>query len=80
LRHHRWYDHAYGRSEFGRDILALCVTRLGKALSECREQADVWFRRARIPITGTAACCAHAASGHATAAPPSSVMNSRRLM
>ena len=24
-------------------------------------------------------CCAHAASGHAAAAPPSSVMNSRRL-
>jgi hypothetical protein len=24
-------------------------------------------------------CCAHAASGHATAAPPSSVMNSRRF-
>ena len=26
------------------------------------------------------ACCARAASGHAAAAPPSSVMNSRRLM
>jgi hypothetical protein len=25
-------------------------------------------------------CCARAATGHATAAPPSSVMNSRRLM
>ena len=25
-------------------------------------------------------CCARAASGHAAAAPPSSVMNSRRLM
>ena len=32
------------------------------------------------PITGIAACCARAASGHATAAPPSSVMNSRRFM
>jgi hypothetical protein len=31
------------------------------------------------PITGIAGCCARAASGHATAAPPSSVMNSRRL-
>src|SRR5207253_3817985 len=31
-------------------------------------------RRIRSP------CCARAASGHATAAPPSSVMNSRRLM
>ena len=33
----------------------------------------------RNPITGIAGCCARAASGHA-AAPPSSVMNSRRLM
>jgi hypothetical protein len=32
----------------------------------------------RNPITGNA-CCARAASGHATAAPPSSVMKSRRL-
>src|SRR6516225_966555 len=32
------------------------------------------------PITGIAGCCARAASGHAAAAPPSSVMNSRRLM
>ena len=32
-----------------------------------------------IPTTGIAGCCARAASGHA-AAPPSSVMNSRRLM
>ena len=30
--------------------------------------------------TGIADCCARAATGHATAAPPSSVMNSRRLM
>src|SRR5262245_34846772 len=33
----------------------------------------------RNPITGIAACCACAASGHA-AAPPTSVMNSRRLI
>jgi hypothetical protein len=33
----------------------------------------------RKPITGIADCCARAAGGHA-AAPPSSVMNSRRLM
>jgi hypothetical protein len=31
------------------------------------------------PITGIAGCCARAASGHATAAPPMSDMNSRRL-
>jgi len=33
----------------------------------------------RNPITGIAGCCARAASGHA-AAPPSRVMNARRLM
>src|SRR5215468_4753350 len=33
----------------------------------------------RNPITGIAGCCARAASGHA-AAPPNSVMKSRRLM
>jgi hypothetical protein len=31
-------------------------------------------------VGNLAGCCARAASGHATAAPPSSVMNSRRLM
>src|SRR5262249_46541648 len=33
----------------------------------------------RSPITGIAGCCACAMRGHATAAPPSSVMTSRRL-
>src|SRR6266436_5071174 len=31
-------------------------------------------------MTGSAGCCARAASGHAAAALPSSVMNSRRFM
>jgi hypothetical protein len=30
-------------------------------------------------MTGIVACCARAASGHTSAAPPSSVMNSRRF-
>ena len=34
----------------------------------------------RYPITGIAGCCARAASGHAAAAPPRSVMNSRRFI
>src|SRR4051794_15840175 len=33
----------------------------------------------RNPITGIADCCARPTSGHAAAAPPSSVTNSRRL-
>jgi hypothetical protein len=32
----------------------------------------------KYPITGIAGCCARAASGH-VAAPPTSVMNSRRF-
>ena len=32
------------------------------------------------PITGIAGCCARAASGHVAAAPPSSVMSSRRCI
>jgi hypothetical protein len=31
------------------------------------------------PITSIAGCCARAASGYAAAAPPSSVMKSRRF-
>src|SRR6478672_2444365 len=34
----------------------------------------------RYPITGSGARSARGAAGHATAAPPSSVMNARRLM
>src|SRR5271166_3767375 len=34
----------------------------------------------RNPITGSADCCARAASGHAIEAPPRSAMNSRRLI
>jgi hypothetical protein len=37
------------------------------------------IRRTSTP-EGIAACCARAARGHAAAAPPSSVMNSRRFM
>jgi len=33
----------------------------------------------RKPITGIAGCCARSGSGHATTAPPTSAMNSRRL-
>jgi hypothetical protein len=33
----------------------------------------------RYPTTGVAGCCARTARGHAAAAPPRSVMNSRRF-
>ena len=44
-------------------------------------KADIGSRPGwRRPTTGMADCCARAASGHAAAAPPTSVMNSRRLI
>jgi hypothetical protein len=39
--------------------------------------ADALFRK---PTAGIAACCARAASGHATDAPPTNAMNSRRFI
>jgi hypothetical protein len=53
-----------------RYVLALEVAGFVEALAERGALAN--------PTTGIAACCARAASGHA-AAPPSSVMKSRRL-
>jgi Tripartite tricarboxylate transporter family receptor len=45
------------------------------------QRASPWADPSRInPITGIAGCCDRAASGHATVAPPSSVMNSRRFI
>jgi hypothetical protein len=34
----------------------------------------------KMPTTGIVSCCARAASGHVTAAPPTRPRNSRRLM
>src|SRR5262249_31824985 len=48
------------------------------AVARCSEPAAVVLRR--NPITGTADCCARAASGHATTALLKSLVNSRRLM
>ena len=52
--------------------------RLRRNVSRCNHEAtDAGMRN---PITGIAGCCARAESGHAAAAPPSSDMNSRRLL
>ena len=64
------------------DILALDITGVFEAWRNPRRRSvnasgDL---PPRNPITGIAGCCARAASGHAIAAPPSSVMNSRRLV
>jgi hypothetical protein len=53
--------------------------------NRCTKAAVHWLCVAaefvpKNPMVGSfAGCCARAASGHATAAPPSSVMNWRRL-
>ena len=66
---------------FDRHVLALDIAGLLQALAK-RAHAGPRTSSAdaasRNPITGIAGCCARAASGHAAAAPPSSVMNSRR--
>src|SRR5262245_26974450 len=49
-------------------------TAIGFAVTPLAEPAE------RNPITGIPGCCARAMSGHAVVAPPSTVMNSRRLM
>jgi hypothetical protein len=60
--------------------LVKTVDRLGEMRNAARRLAmppdDLLSRK---PITGITGCCARAASGHAAAAPPSSVMNLRRL-
>src|SRR5262249_761658 len=43
------------------------------------DTAAVGEKRARYPTTGIAGCCARAASDHATAAPPNTVINERRF-
>jgi hypothetical protein len=51
-----------------------------ETLAPTRCNHDATDAGMRNPITGIAGCRAPAASGHATAALPRSVMNSRRLM
>ena len=65
-------------------VAALGPAQLLQALLECRERPDAsGSSAARFMSTPMrrirSGCCARAASGHA-AAPPSSVMNSRRLI
>ena len=61
-------------------IAALDEAGFAQALAK---RADIWALAGSHvlsnPITGIAGCCARAASGHAAAAPPNSVMNSRRF-
>ena len=55
-------------------------SRRGDGASAIDVAARIPGAVAQKPITGNARCCARAASGHAAAVPPSSVMNSRRFI
>ena len=59
------------------NVADLAQTAINAVTSARRASGDVPWRN---PTTGIAGCCARAAYGHAAAVPPSSVMNSRRLM
>jgi hypothetical protein len=69
-------------TEFDRYVLTLGIADLIQALTESsycgvKPSGDPLLRN---PITGIAACCARAVSGHATTVLLKSLMNSRRLM
>ena len=68
-----------GKTIFKLHILALGITALAQAQAE-REANPIGVSLLRNPITGIEDCCARAARGHAAAAPPSNVMNSRRFI
>ena len=74
---------AVGPAVFDRDVLPFDITGLFQAATEGRQ--DGWVLAAgalllRNPITGIVGCCARAALGSATIAPPRSVMKSRRFI
>ena len=61
------------------DVLPFDVTELAEPLPKSLKKSggrEFWGQNANS--VGLTACCAPAVSGHATAAPPRSVMNSRR--
>src|SRR5262249_28518647 len=66
-------------AEFDGHVLSFDIAGIFQTLAKCAQVISPSVRRCDVPITGMVACCARAASGHAAAAPPSSVMNSRRL-
>jgi hypothetical protein len=67
---------------FDRYVLALDIAQILEPLAKPAHPVRIASGDlgSRNPITGIAGCCALAASGHAAAAPPISVMNSRRLI
>ena len=69
-----------GKAILNRDIAAVHKANLFKSFFKTDYMRGVCLRPAmQNPITGSIGCCACGASGHA-AAPPKSVINSRRRM
>jgi hypothetical protein len=76
-----WRPYFGSATLFDQYILPFRVSDLSQSLAESKHSIHVIIGEpsCRTPIIGIV-CCARAASGHATAAPPKSVMNSRRCM
>jgi len=72
---HRNERNAVGRSFLDRRLRCVKERKHADIVAAAGSGMSTPMRRIR-----SRGCCARAASGHATAAPPSSVMNSRRLM
>ena len=68
-------------SDFKRDVLSLNITKLAEPLPKSVKKSGRWeFRGQNANSVKFTACCAPAISGHAAAAPPRSLMKSRRCM
>ena len=90
---YRWAEHRYDRlPELAADLVrsrVAVIVATGNMATALAAKAvtttiPIVFMNSgdpipRTPITGIAACCARPASGHIAAAPPTSVMKSRRF-
>src|SRR5262245_22891411 len=70
---------------FDDEVCALDIAVVAQTRAQCCDAvwitSRIWGRAAQEPVRATLPdCCARAASGHATAAPPSAASNSRRPM
>src|SRR5215831_118740 len=71
--------HLLGPAVVDRYILALDIAGFFEALAKSAQPLGMVSGDliSRNPMTGGVSCCVYAASGHAAAAPPTSVMKSR---
>ena len=69
-----------GPAKLNGDVLAFDEAALAQASAECGDKIRRVLRPLMNPMTGILVCCACPTSGHAAAALPISVTNSRRFM